>query len=727
MLDLSQYFAKNKKSIAEHNEDLFSELSILKEFGYIKSGKIYKLTKLACYSHDIGKVNAEFQNRIRNHTKFDSSKEVAHNVLSLYLIDPNLFENMDDYYSVAHAVLNHHDYCNTFEVLQNEETKRIIEQLLTPFDTFPLKLRTIKNIKKKVTDHDSILVKGFLHKCDYSASSGITIEYKNDFLENELEYLLMNWKKVNENVEWNDLQYFCIENRNNNVITVAQTGMGKTEAGLLWVGNNKGFYILPIITAINAIYDRIKEKVLHNHYIDERLGLMHSNALEYHIQNTKTEELDIIDYYNKSKHLSMPLNISTLDQLFDFVFKYQGYELKLATLSYSKVVIDEIQMYSPDLLAYLIYGLKRINEFGGKIAIITATFPPFIKDLLAPIEFKEGVFLNDIKRHHIKVYKEQMSSQLIYEKYLENIKKNVSNKILIVCNTVKKAQEMYENLKLKFKGVGNIQLIHSRFTQKDRSKKEKAIITFGETYNKDGTINFSNGIWISTQIVEASLDIDFDFLFTELSDLNGLFQRLGRCNRKGVKPVEFPNCYIFSNIDPSIIRRGTKGFIDETIYKLSKEVVDNISGILTEESKVGLINEIFTSSKLQHSNYMDEYRSTYQIIDGLYDYEIEKSEVDLRNILSYSIIPYSIYIENLDIIEKQLESLRDKKADRITRVKSRERILQYTVSIPCERYQKARHNKLLTIFVDIDKYTSIPVVHYQYNGEIGLKFEEDIQ
>lgn len=58
-------------------------------------------------------------------------------------------------------------------------------------------------------------------------------------------------------------------------------------------------------------------------------------------------------------------------------------------------------------------------------------------------------------------------------------------------------------------------------------KKKKNILDFGKT-EFDG-----EGIWISTSLVEASLDIDFDYLFTELQDLNSLFQRFGRCNRKG--------------------------------------------------------------------------------------------------------------------------------------------------------------------------------------------------
>lgn len=158
---------------------------------------------------------------------------------------------------------------------------------------------------------------------------------------------------------------------------------------------------MPIRTAINAIYDRIKNQILKDEKLEERLGLLHSESLSYY-GNHVGQEMDILDYRNRGQALSLPLNISTLDQLFDFVFKYKGYEMKLATLAYSKIVIDEIQMYDAEMLAYLIYGLRRIHELGGEIAIVTATLPPFIKKLLRDknignIEFKECDFTNDLK------------------------------------------------------------------------------------------------------------------------------------------------------------------------------------------------------------------------------------------------------------------------------------------------------------------------------------------
>ena len=105
--------------------------------------------------------------------------------------------------------------------------------------------------------------------------------------------------------------------------------------------------------------------------------------------------------------------------------------------------------------------------------------------------------------------------------------------MLVICNTVKKAQQLYKEIKQKIpeeeiSGVkNNVNLLHSSFIKKDRTKKEEAILNLGKGENET-----EYGLWICTQVVEASLDIDFDILITELSDLNGLFQRMGRCYRK---------------------------------------------------------------------------------------------------------------------------------------------------------------------------------------------------
>ena len=69
-------------------------------------------------------------------------------------------------------------------------------------------------------------------------------------------------------------------------------------------------------------------------------------------------------------------------QLFKFVYKALGTEIFAATLKYSKIIIDEIQAYSPSVIAAIIYGLKIVTDMGGKFAIITATFPPVLGSLM---------------------------------------------------------------------------------------------------------------------------------------------------------------------------------------------------------------------------------------------------------------------------------------------------------------------------------------------------------
>ncbi|MCI6188847.1 MAG: CRISPR-associated helicase Cas3' [Clostridium sp.] len=719
-MDIKNYMAKNnpKKTLEEHTNDLLSSLEIMNDLGYIRNKDIYKLAKKACYYHDFGKVNDEFQKRVKSEKKlkFNKEKEIFHNILSLYFINSEDFEDEEDYYRICHAVLNHHNYCED-PILYIRENKQLIQSTLEKFPTFKVKQSQLNKISRKKDDEKAILIKGYLHKCDYSASASYVVEYKNDFLKTAMNNLLCSWKKNNSEAKWNKLQEFCLENQNNNIIAVAQTGMGKTEGGLLWFGNSKGYFVLPIRTAINAIYDRVRKNILNNENIAERVSILHSSALEYYNKNIDDQNLDIFEYNKRGKQLSMPLTISTMDQLFDFVLKYQGYELKLTTFSYSKIVIDEIQMYGPDLLAYLIYGIKTINKFGGKIAILTATLAPFIKDMLTEISFKYGKFTNDVVRHNIEVKNEFINAKDIINKYEDNKKNKKGNKILVICNTIKKAQELYDEiyLDLSEEDRENLNILHSRFIKKDRSEKELKILACGQTYNKDKEIDIQNSIWISTSIVEASLDIDFDYIFTELQELNSLFQRLGRCNRKGVKKVEEPNSFIYTQIEG--IKLGNTGFIDETLFNLSKKALENVSGKITEEKKIELIEEWLTTDNLKDSDYMREYREIFDFIENIPPYSIEKNKIKLRNILSVDVIPLPVYEENKKVIEEANKKLEEDNLTSEERIKLTEIIKDYVVSIPLyQKCEKVREIKL-------NRSESIPIVKCIYDKK-GITFSK---
>lgn len=738
--------AKPNKSIIEHTNDLLDVLEILWNLGYIKEERIYELIQKACIYHDIGKINKEFQKRVKNKgIKFDENKEVAHNVLSLYFIDESKFNNKEDYLIVSNAVVNHHDYCDIGLAIR--EKSDIIENLLEGLDHKKVKKVIPAKIASISQDIDAIKIKGYLHKCDYSASSGYTAEYENNFLEKSLENVLNKWKLDNQDASWNELQQYCIENKNENIIAIAQTGMGKTEAGLLWISDNKGFFILPIRTAINAIYDRTKKYISsYGGNLEEQLGLLHSSSLEYLLSQSeddkyddkdeyidKKEDKEIIEYEKIAKQLSLPINVSTIDQLFDFVYKYPAYELKLTTLSYSKIVIDEIQMYGPDLLAYLVYGLERIVEQGGKVAILTATLPPFVKELLSKsikFKIKEDGFTDNSKRHNLKILDKRIDSNDICNKYRENEKLNKSNKILVVCNSITQAQNLYEEIS-DILGNKNLHILHSKFIKGQRLSKESEIIEFGKTYkdNKSNELDKQSGIWISTSIVEASLDIDFDYLFTELQDLNSLFQRLGRCNRKGKKDSSENNCYIYTQIDERSFINGDRGYIDKDIFELSKEAISLWEGQISEKEKIELINKYLTMDKIKNSNYITQYKHTYNFIKNLTPDTFKSDEVKLRNILSKDIIPSPIYHEyNGDIKELELK-LKDKSLNspenKGEKIKLQNKLKKYTVSVHpnhITNYYRALKNGLATRYdnVRVSDYEYIPVIECEYT-ELGYR------
>ena len=738
--------AKPNKSIIEHTNDLLDVLEILWNLGYIKEERIYELIQKACIYHDIGKINKEFQKRVKNKgIKFDENKEVAHNVLSLYFIDESKFNNKEDYLIVSNAVVNHHDYCDIGLAIR--EKSDIIENLLEGLDHKKVKKVIPAKIASISQDIDAIKIKGYLHKCDYSASSGYTAEYENNFLEKSLENVLNKWKLDNQDASWNELQQYCIENKNENIIAIAQTGMGKTEAGLLWISDNKGFFILPIRTAINAIYDRTKKYISsYGGNLEEQLGLLHSSSLEYLLLQSEDDKYDdkdeyidqkedkeIIEYEKIAKQLSLPINVSTIDQLFDFVYKYPAYELKLTTLSYSKIVIDEIQMYGPDLLAYLVYGLERIVEQGGKVAILTATLPPFVKELLSKsikFKIKEDGFTDNSKRHNLKILDKRIDSNDICNKYRENEKLNKSNKILVVCNSITQAQNLYEEIS-DILGNKNLHILHSKFIKCERLSKESEIIEFGKTYkdNKSNELDKQSGIWISTSIVEASLDIDFDYLFTELQDLNSLFQRLGRCNRKGKKDSSENNCYIYTQIDERSFINGDRGYIDKDIFELSKEAISLWEGQISEKEKIELINKYLTMDKIKNSNYITQYKHTYNFIKNLTPDTFKSDEVKLRNILSKDIIPSPIYHEYNGDIKELEEKLKDKSLNspenKGEKIKLQNKLKKYTVSVHpnhITNYYRALKNGLAIRYdnVRVSDYEYIPVIECEYT-ELGYR------
>lgn len=715
-MDYHNALAKPSETIEQHTDKLLECAKVLYDLGYIKSEQLYKDLLVACKNHDMGKINSQFQIRIKRKSRFNYEIEVPHAVLSIFFVNDS---ECNDYTSVLFAVLYHH-YHKESPMNVFRRDRQLVEKFLTELNfqvnDYNKMRRNLSKVKKifqtNLNDKQkqyAVLLKGLLHKCDYSASANIPCEKKNDFLLESIE----DWRSGK--FQYNTLQEFCIANRNENIMVTAPTGMGKTEAGLLWCGDNKCFFVLPLKTAINAMYGRIKElakDVEAEDVYKSRVALVHSDMKSYYLKDANDKDTDYdFDYEELSRQFCLPVTVCTPDQIFDFVLKYPGYEYKLAISSYSKFIIDEIQMYSPDILAAIIYAIKMIHIMGGKVAVLTATLPPFVKEELLK-NIGDDVQLADfssegILRHNVKVFDDKLKTDDVIP-IVNETNSDTVKKYLVVCNTVKTANRIYRELS-ESNIDAEINLFHANFIKKDRMKKEKEIMVASE--KKLNEMNKPE-IWISTSVVEASLDIDFDILITELSDLFSLFQRFGRTNRKGKKDFSNYNCYVFTELQDR-----TDSFIDKDIHNLSKDAIVTVDGVLTEQEKNSLIEKYLSVEKVQDTDYYKDYCKFFKNYEDEYDY-LNSSNDSLRNIDRVDAIPKCVYDENVDMINENLEKINSKDVDRDSRMNATEEILKLTVSISMFRCRK--HDS--GISVDM-KYRRIPVIDCNYSYDSGLDFE----
>ena len=715
-MDYHNALAKPDETIEQHTDKLLECAKVLYDLGYIKSEQLYKDLLVACKKHDMGKMNSQFQIRIKRRSKYNYEIEVPHAVLSIFFVDES---ECNDYTSVLFAVLFHHYHKESpMDVFHDD--RQLIEGFLSElnfqqndYNKMRRKLNKVKKIfQTNLNDKQkqyAVLLKGLLHKCDYSASANIPCEKKNDFLLESIE----EWRSGK--FQYNTLQEFCIANRNENIMVTAPTGMGKTEAGLLWCGDNKCFFVLPLKTAINAMYGRIKElanDVEAEDVYKSRVALVHSDMKSYYLKDANDKDADYdFNYEELSRQFCLPVTVCTPDQIFDFVLKYPGYEYKLAISSYSKFIIDEIQMYSPDILAAIIYAIKMIHIMGGKVAVLTATLPPFVKEELIKI-FGDDVQLADfssegILRHNVKVFDDTLETDDVVE-IVNETNSDTVKKYLVVCNTVKTANRIYRELS-ESNIDAEINLFHANFIKKDRMKKEKEIMGASKKKLNEMT---KPEIWISTSVVEASLDIDFDILITELSDLFSLFQRFGRTNRKGKKDFSNYNCYVFTELQDR-----ADSFIDKDIHNLSKDAIITVDGVLTEQEKNSLIEKYLSVEKVQDTDYYKDYCKFFKNYEDEYDY-LNSSKDSLRNIDRMDAIPKCVYDENVDMINENLEKINSTDVDKDSRMNATEEILKLTVSISMFRCRK--HDS--GISVDM-KYRRIPVIDCNYSFDSGLDFE----
>lgn len=693
---------EEQKTLREHlDETVECAEKFFEQYGKYFTEKEKNLIYIACKYHDVGKANLVFQAKLSDggDGKYKNITQVPHGFLNaLTLSFEKLQKEFDDitkedFKCLVTAVYYHHTRDDEFEACEIREfSEKYFKDCFNEFCKASEWKTSMRNRGRELLFVNSkaypnvvinediwqeyMLIKGMLNKFDWTVSSGkIESEEKVDF---EKKILINNIdKRYGKNMR--AVQKYMREKADSNVVIIAPTGSGKTEAALYWLNGEKGFYTLPLKVSSNAIYKRIREE-----YNFKDAALLHSESLQKYIeesadeQEKDAEEKSAKEKFEKTKMFSAPLTISTVDQLFLFVYKALGTEIMAATLKYSKVIIDEIQSYEPRIVAALIYGLKTISQMGGKFAIMTATLPPVLLDFMNKYGliknetycFEDFSAENVMQRHMIKLYEQEFNLEEIAEE-------SKTKKVLVICNTVKKAQETYRLLE---EYTDNVYSLHARYIKKHRKMLEKNIMQFSE--NRE-----SIGIWVTTQIVEASLDIDFDILYTEMCTADSLLQRMGRCNRKGRYIPSKPNIKIYKTENA---KRQVKNRINNTgiyyrdLFERSWECMgDYENQLFTEEQKINYINEVYDMEKIVNTEYYKEIEAYLEYFQKLSVNELSKMDgkKKFRMIESVSVMPDKIYNENEDFIEKYQSEIYDRHLGREAKEILKTKLDELTLSV----------------------------------------------
>lgn len=744
--DIAEKTEEKQKTLKEHHKDIVTcaEMFFL-EYGEYFTEKEKKLVVEACRIHDLGKVNLVFQAMIcpklaeKFHIDVRKTQQIPHGFLSAVTISLDEFDDLSELFSdkdfgpFITAVYYHHDredhynspairkYAEKYYMKQIEEylNRKIRKLNCSNLDDllFRNNVYTGKYIPDSNAWKEYLLIKGLLNKFDYTVSAGY--ENAESAIDLHEKKLVKNIEKFLNGKELRPAQKFMKMNRDKNLIVIAPTGSGKTEASLLWMNGEKSFYTLPLKVSSNAIYLRIKEN-----YEYKDVALLHSDAMAVYLREYNGNE-DIGEKYERSKMLSQPLTVCTVDQLFRFVYRALGTEIFAATLKYSKLVLDEIQAYEPRVIATIIYGLKMIQEMGGKFAIITATFPPVLKYFMEQyglVEGKQYIFKDFTgKEYQVEKYPRHKVEIRHSEMNLDEIRLRGKNrKVLVICNTVSKAQKLYKKLEGE-----NVWLLHSKYIRRDRAFLERKIMGFSESGE--------SGIWITTQIVEASLDIDFDILYTEMCTADSLLQRMGRCNRKGRYCPNEANIVVFDNRN-GVSEGKRRSVYEDKLYDRSLELLSKYEHILfSEDKKTAYMNEVYSVDGVKETIYFENIQKDLKLFSEIHPTEYSADEAEVRDIRSVTIVPENVYVENQNLFEYGVEFLKKPNMSREAKSLIKSKLENLTLSLNLYQKFPAEVDRTTIGLSENRKITDIHRAQYNYEFDIesgkgrGILFDEQLE
>lgn len=347
------------------------------------------------------------------------------------------------------------------------------------------------------------------------------------------------------------------------MIVEAPMGEGKTELAYLAylhlqaVNQHRGLYLaLPTQATGNAIFDRTIT-FLRNFSSNVKLDiqLVHGGAmLDERIDHLRKSEFDAsinssIWFSQRRRGLISPYGVGTIDQALLSVLNIKHHFVRLWGLTNRVVILDEVHAYDTYTSGLITSLLRWLKEMNCSVILMSATLPnkkrvDFIKawksttDQYETENYPRLTLVNNSMLISKNVICRSMSPVDVsgIEEDLPSIAAEVIRKLeaggcgVVILNTVQRAQDLYCLLKEQIHIEIDMLLFHARFPADERSKKEKDILEkFGKSSILEGRPKI--GLLIATQVVEQSLDIDFDFMISDLAPVDLLLQRVGRLHR----------------------------------------------------------------------------------------------------------------------------------------------------------------------------------------------------
>lgn len=308
-------------------------------------------------------------------------------------------------------------------------------------------------------------------------------------------------------------------------LVTAPTGAGKTNY-LLRRCRGRVFYTLPFQASINAMWRRIKE-ALQEQDVDVRLLHGSSRVVAY---QAREEEKVLQD------KVGAAVKVLTPHQLMGIVFATRNYESLLLDLQGADVILDEIHTYGALTQAILFRLVEVLHGIGCRVHVGTATMPTALYDqVLALLGGAETTRITTLTEDELDTYDRHTMHKLTDWEAAQTVlaeRLQAADKVLIVRNRVKDAQQLYHDMQEQYPDVPKM-LLHSRYRRMDRADLEMKLKDEFDDDNRPGPC-----IVVATQVVEVSLDISFGCMITDTAPIDALVQRFGRVNRRRLPEAE---------------------------------------------------------------------------------------------------------------------------------------------------------------------------------------------